>query len=466
MVSNAIQPATQAGGSDKPNIFYRFLRIFADIRQGEATKALLLALTIFLLLLAYYILKPLREALLLVDKNSPVVKSCLGGAQAILLIFVVKAFSRLASRVPRHLLITWTTLFFISNLVVFYFLSLSGMSIKTMGIIFFIWIGIFSLMVVAQFWGFANDLYADDVGKRTFPLIGFGATLGAVLGTRMGWLREMMGKNWEYKLMLVAGAVLLVCIGLAVYIHRREVQKTQKEKERGLSGAEEKERIQSQPLKPGGGFRLVFKSRYLLMIAFMIGIYNFVNATGEYIFSDVQTRASIQAVATAGVDMQKSMHTAFMDYQFLTNIIALVIQLFLVSRIFKWVGVGGALFFLPLIALGGYGLISFGAVLVIIRWVKALENGTDYSLQNTAKAALFLVTPREQKYKAKAAIDTFFVRGGDTISAVAVFVGTQLLALKIERYAFINVLGVAVWILLCALILREYKKLHVASDGQ
>ena len=179
------------------------------------------------------------------------------------------------------------------------------------------------------------------------------------------------------------------------------------ERENTRSGEERKADIQEQPLKPGGGFRLVFNSRYLLMIAFAIGIYNFVNTIGEYIISDVQLRASIQA----GVDLQKSIHTAFMDYQFLTNVIALVIQLFLVSRIFKWIGIGGALFILPCIAFGGYGLISFGAVLVIIKRVKALENGTDYSLQNTVKAALFLVTPREEKYKAKAAIDTFFVEG-------------------------------------------------------
>ncbi len=133
-----------------------------------------------------------------------------------------------------------------------------------------------------------------------------------------------------------------------------------------------------------------------------------------------------------------------MDYQFLTNLIALIIQLFLVSRIFKWVGVGGALLFLPLLALGGYALISFGAVFLLVRWVKALENGTDYSLQNTTKAALFLVTQREEKYKAKAAIDTFFVRGGDTVSALAVFVGTQLLGFRIERYALLNVVVVVV----------------------
>jgi len=154
-----------------------------------------------------------------------------------------------------------------------------------------------------------------------------------------------------------------------------------------------------------------------------------------------------------------------MNYQFLTNLIALFIQLFLVSRIFKWVGIGGALLFLPLIALGGYALISFGAVFLLVRWVKALENGTDYSLQNTTKAALFLVTEREEKYKAKAAIDTFFVRGGDTLSALAVLVGTQLLGLKIERFALLNVLVVIALLVICLKIIKAYKKRKAAVDS-
>jgi len=154
-----------------------------------------------------------------------------------------------------------------------------------------------------------------------------------------------------------------------------------------------------------------------------------------------------------------------MDYQFLTNLIALVIQLLLVSRIFKWVGVGGALLFLPILAMGGYALISFGATLVLVRWVKALENGTDYSLQNTTKAALFLVTKREEKYKAKAAIDTFFVRGGDTLSALAVLVGTQLLGLRIERYALLNVAAVALLLVICFKIIAAYKRRKARMDA-
>jgi AAA family ATP:ADP antiporter len=472
---------------------YRFLRLFADIRHGEAPKALLLALNVFLLLLAYYILKPLREALLLVDQKAPQVKSYLSGAQAILFIFVIKAFSRLASKVPRHILITWTTSFFISNLVIFYFLNLGGMAVKPMGIMFFIWIGIFNYFVIAQFWGFANDLYSDEVGKRTFPLVALGATLGGLVATLpvMKQLRDILGKNWQFKLMLIAGVILFLCIVLAWYIHRQEVRKTREDREKGLAGAKEKAKIQEQPLKAGGGFRLIFKSRYLLLIAVMIGLYNFVNATGEFIMTKVTVDQSIanqapkpaaavpqQPAALAGGQSadtlpaaspavatkteMKTIHNAFMNYQFLQNLIALFIQLFLVSRIFKWVGIGGALLFLPLIALGGYALISFGAVLVLVRWVKALENGTDYSLQNTTKAALFLVTKREEKYKAKAAIDTFFVRGGDTLSALAVLVGTQFLGLKIERYALLNVLVVIVLLVICFKIITAYRRRKAA----
>jgi len=491
--SAAAPPAARA----PYNIGYRFLRLFADIRQGEAPKALLLALNVFLLLLAYYILKPLREALLLVDSKSAPVKSYLSGAQAVLFIFVIKAFSRLASKVPRHVLITWTTSFFISNLVLFYALHAGGMAVKPMGIMFFVWIGIFNYFVVAQFWGFANDLYTDDVGKRIFPLVALGATLGGLVATLpfMRKLTDLLGGSWQFKLMLIAGVVLFLCILLARWIHRREVLKTREDQEKGLAGAAEKARVQEKPLKAGGGFRLVFKSRYLLLIALMIGLYNFVNATGEFIMTDVTVKKSITdkaaqtpapapavqpgaaaAAAPAGGQApmtpplatkteSRAIHNAFMNYQFLTNLIALVIQLFLVSRVFKWVGVSGALLFLPFIALGGYALISFGAVFALVQGVKALENGTDYSLQNTTKAALFLVTQREEKYKAKAAIDTFFVRGGDTVSALCVLVGTTVLGLRIERYALLNVAVVIVLVVICLRIIRAYRRRKAAADS-
>ncbi len=459
-------PESTGRGPGSPGLTYRFLRLFADVRPGEAAKALLLALNIFLILLAYYLVKPVREALLLVDAEAPHTKAYLAGAQAVLFIFVIKAFSRLASRVPRHVLIARTTLFIVSNILVFYALHMIGTPIKTMGIVFFVWVGIVNYFVVAQFWGFANDLYTDETGKRIFPLVAFGATLGAALGSKIAsWLIRPVG---VFNLMLLCGVVLLVCILLSRLIHHREVRAARERREKGLDRDEAGARVQEQPLKAGGGFRLVFGNRFLLFIALMIGVINFINASGEYIISDVSTKVALKAIASGtagGLSMVELQGKFFADYQFLGNMLALVIQLFLVSRIFRWFGVGGSLFFLPLIALGGYGWISFGAVLVLVKWVKALENGTDYSLMNTTKAALFLVTNREEKYKAKAAIDTFFVRGGDAIASLAVFVGTTYLALTIEKYAIINVVMVGLWLVLCVLIIREYRKLKARAAG-
>jgi len=183
-----IQSPPPASRTSPSGIGYRFLRLFADIRQGEAAKALLLGTNIFLILMAYYIIKPIRDALIVTAKT-PEFKSYMGAAQAVLLIFVIKAFSRLASRVARQALITWVTLFFISNLIIFNLLLVSiganRTSMATIGIIFYIWIGIFNLMVVAQFWGFANDLYAEDIGKRVFPLVWLGGTLGAPVGSKI-----------------------------------------------------------------------------------------------------------------------------------------------------------------------------------------------------------------------------------------------------------------------------------------
>jgi AAA family ATP:ADP antiporter len=457
-----------AESRQKPSGFaYRFLKIFTDIKPGEAGTAFLLTLNVFLLLLAYYLIKPIRETLIIVGQG-PQMKSYLGGAQAILLIFVIKAFSYLASKFPRHLLITWVTLFFISNLGLFYIFHLFGMPMGTMGIIFFIWIGIFNIFIVAQFWGFANDIYTDEAGKRLFPIVAVGQTCGAVFGTNIAKLIiGPLGKNFAYYIMLIAASVLGICILLTIVIHKREIRRI---RERALTAPKtiaEEDKTKEQPLKKGGGFRLIFKSQYLLFYAMVILTLNFVNATGEYIWGDVLKRTATKAVqmgTAGGLDISQFVAKVSADYQGLGNIIALVIQLFLVSRIIKWVGVSGALLFLPFIALGGYGFITFGATsLVLIKWIKGLENGTDYSLMNTTKGALFLITSREEKYKGKAAADTFFYRGGDALAALSVFIGLNYLGFKIANFAKINVVVVLVWIFFCVLVIREYKKLKAKT---
>jgi ATP:ADP antiporter, AAA family len=450
----------QAAGADAkaPNILYRFLHLFTKIYPGETTKTFLLTINSFLIMFGYYQIKAVRNGLLLAAHPSEI-QSYLAIPQAIILIFVVKAFSKIASRYPRHLLITYVTLFCISNLVLFNIMNWAGVSVAIMGIVFFIWIGMYNLLIPAQFWGLANDIYTEEAGKRLFPLIAFGASLGAVLGPPVA--KKLVPYFGSYGMMLVTSAVLVLCILMTWIIHRRDLlEERQSLASPGATG-QTRAQVKEQPLDKTGGFRLIFQSRYLLLIAMVMGLYNFINALGELMFARIQQQVALRTLGTAvsgSAALQNYISQAFAGYQGLANIIGLIIQLFLVSRIFRWVGIGGALLFLPIIALGGYGYAAFGASLLLMKWVKSVENGTDYSLMKTARSALFLITNREEKYKAQAAIETFFVRGGDTLCALVVWVGTSVLALSIEKFAIVNVVSILIWIFLTILIIREYKK--------
>jgi AAA family ATP:ADP antiporter len=144
------------------------------------------------------------------------------------------------------------------------------------------------------------------------------------------------------------------------------------------------------------------------------------------------------------------------------NLLAFVLQAFFVSRIFKYVGVRGALFILPVIAATGYASIALLPMLMTVQWTKIFENSTDYSVQNTTRQALFLPTSREAKYKAKQAIDSFFLRFGDMLQAGVVYVGVQL-ALNIRSFAIVNLVLIGVWFLIVLGIRREHQKLTGAE---
>src|SRR6185295_4869383 len=139
------------------------------------------------------------------------------------------------------------------------------------------------------------------------------------------------------------------------------------------------------------------------------------------------------------------------------NLAGLLLQSFFVSRIFKAIGPGGALFVGPAIALVGYSVILVAPVLGLVRVLKILDNSNDYSIQNTARQALFLPVSREAKYKAKAAIDSFFWRFGDVLQAGIVYAGTAL-GFVLSSFAALNVAFTIVWFFIAAALAREYKK--------
>jgi AAA family ATP:ADP antiporter len=100
----------------------------------------------------------------------------------------------------------------------------------------------------------------------------------------------------------------------------------------------------------------------------------------------------------------------------------------------------------------------------VARWAKTAENAADYSVMNTGRQMLWLPTSREEKYKAKLALDTFFVRGGDMLAAGLVFAGTSWLALGVRGFAWANVGLVVVWLAVAVLLVRENRRLSNPAD--
>ena len=443
------------------------------MEAGEGITALLLTCNVFLLLTAYYVIKPVREGLVLAMKSGAEYKSYLSAAIAVALLFAVPAYARVASRLPKNKLVVGVTLFFASHLAVFWVLSKIPAAEQNLGLVFFVWVGIFNMMVVAQFWAFANDLYTQEQGKRLFALVGIGASVGAALGAYVtNFLKDTLGLG-IYELLLVSGVLLVGCALLTQMAHARERasggRPTGKHPFRDAPSREAKPEVRQSEDGKEGAFALVFRHKYLTLIAIFSLVFTFVNTNGEFILSVLVKAKAQEAAAAAGIvgdeavrKFTKSYGTSFYgDFFLWVNVIGVGLQMFAVSRIVKLGGLRLAFFILPVISLfDSVALLTLPAALAVselsvLRPAKIAENATDYSINNTVRNMLWLPTSTEMKYKAKQAVDTFFVRMGDVTSAALVFVGGDRLHWPVRNFAIVNAGLIAVWLVLARSIVRE-----------
>jgi ATP:ADP antiporter, AAA family len=428
---------------DRRSILERLLSPIAEVRRGEGVGVLLLALNLFLVLAAYYMLKTIRESLILAEGGAAV-KSYSAAGQALLLLGLVPAFGAFASRVNRIRLVRWVTLFFVSNIGLFFVAGRFGLSV---GVPYFLWVGIFNVMVIAQFWAFVNDVYTPDQGKRLFPIVGLGSSLGAWLGSL--YAGDVIRATGPFPLMLVAAGVLVGCVVVVSIVDRRQLR----------AASPQRAAEATQPLQKVGGFALIRQQRYLMLIALMTVFLNIVNTSGEYLFGRFIVDASVRmygAGASSLAARQQFIGGVYGTFFSYVNLTGFLLQLLVVSRVFKYLGVGRALFIHPLVALTGYLFVLKAPSVGVMTWLKTVDNSIDYSLGNTAKQALWLPTSREAKYKAKQAIDSFFMRTGDVLQAGIVFVGERL-AFTVQAFAGINVMLALGWIAVVVALNPAYR---------
>jgi AAA family ATP:ADP antiporter len=422
----------------------------ADVDAGEWPAVLRFVAGLFLLLAAYYILKVIREPLILATGGA-VSRSYARAVQAGLLVLVVPLYSALANRMSPSALVNYVFLFFVASLLAFVGLGLAGAHV---GFAFFVWLGIFSTMSIAQFWSLANDLLCEAEGERLFPLVAIGGTFGAIAGAQVA--AQGIARLGPFGLMLVAAALVLGCMALTASGARAW-------RNRDGAGAGIRSRVTHDP---HSGFTLLLHDRYLLLIAGAVLLVNVVNTTGDYMLAELVSRAAAAAaVGAADVESARRIWIGvfYGNFQTAISVLTSLAQLLLVARLFRWAGLERALFVLPLFVLMGYGAVALWPLLGLLAAVKVVENSTEYSLQNTLQQALFLPTSRDAKYKGKAAIDTFVVRAGDVGSAALVYVGTRV-ALGVQGFAVVNLIVGLLWLLLIVRLARRHRTLS-AEDA-
>ena len=428
----------------------RLMSLAADVRPGESATVLLMLANIFLILVGYYIIKTVREPLILATGGAEL-KSYSSAGQALVLMGFIPLYSWFSSRVDRGKLVVGVTLFFIVNIELFYLGGL--LQVPYLGVVFFIWVGIFNLAIIAQFWSYANDLYSKEAGDRLFPLIAIGMTAGGPVGPWVAGILFAIGVG-AYSMLHITAALLVVSLALYSLVNVREARR---------QGAAAGSLVGGK----AGGFSLVLGSRYLRLVGLLMVLLNLVNTTGEYILDRYIVVAADAAVAANPSLSREAFIGSFRgDFFFWVNVSAVLTQALLVSRIVKYLGLAGVVLAGPVVALGSYGLIASGVGLALTRWAKTAENSTDYSVMNTGRAMLWLPTSREEKYKAKQAVDTFFVRTGDVLSALLVYAGTTWLGLGVRGFAGANLALVTLWLAVAYLVLREYRALTSATSTQ
>lgn len=382
------------------------LQRFANVRRDEVLPLLASAFFFFCVLSALMVIRPAREALGMRSGLDTVRWLFVG--TAIVTLAVNPVFGYLVAKFRRISFIAATYTFFAVSLVGFWaLLSFAPEAAgEISGRIFYVWFSVFNLFSTMVFWALMADRFAFEQSKRLFPVIAVGGTAGAIFGPWLAWnVVESIGTA---NLILIAVGFLGLAVLAAWWVATLQPEPAAAEAIE-VPGAPPK--VDENAVIGGSaweGFRAVFKSRYLLAICGFVLILA-VMATFLYF-----TRLAMVAEVADETDARTAL---FANIDMWTQIATLVLQLFVAGRLMKHIGVSVTLALLPITVLLGFiGLALVGSIAALIVF-EATFRAVQRAIMRPARETLFTIVSREDKYKAKAFIDTFVYRGGDVVGA-------------------------------------------------
>jgi ATP:ADP antiporter, AAA family len=379
-----------------------------NIKKEELPFSLLMATYFFLVITSFWIVKPIKKSLFISYYKATNGFDLFGwhmlGSQAELIAKVlnmvvaavaVTVFTWLARKYIRHQL---TIIFSIFSIICFVFYSTlvnnpGGATVWSL----YLFGDLFSTLMVPTFFAYLNDSVTGDQAKRLYGLVGFGGVLGGAVGatTLAAFIKKVSNPTW----MLIMAAVSVIIILVAVAASRLIPSK-----EKAVETKPPVEKKEGNPAIEGA--RLALASRYLLAIVAIVGFYEMVSTIMDFQFS-----STVEHFVPG-----ENIGAHFSKVFAITNIAAMIVQLFFTSFIMTRFGVGVALLVLPFAAMAG----STGFLLFPSLWtgsaLNTADNAFSYSINQSAKEALYVPTTKDEKYKAKAFIDMFVQRFAKSVA--------------------------------------------------
>lgn len=418
------------------------LKAIMNIRREELPLSLMMFSYFFLVITSFWILKPIKKSLFIqfYDQTGFSLLSWhMRGSQAELLAKVlnmvvafcaVAIFTYLARRFRRQQLTFIFCALFVFGYIAF-ILAMNNPGDITIWS-FYLFGDLFSTLMVGTFFAFLNDSVTPDSAKRLYGLVGLGGVTGGVFGSSFVrvWIEQVSISYW-----------LWTCIGLALLIAAvAAVAGRLVEKNPPPEPPEPKVDAEKRAGNPAvEGARLVFGSKYLLSIVAIVGLYEIVST-----MMDFQFTATIEYYLD-GPAIGRQFSTIYS----ITNWASMLVQLFLTSFIMTRFGMKTALMVLPLAILAGSAGFLFAPILWMGSLLNTADNGFSYSINQSAKEALYVPTTRDEKYKAKAFIDMFVQRFAKVLAVGVSLAITSIFAdfSSIRWLSLVTAVIVLIWII-------------------
>lgn len=428
------------------SLLQRTLARACDVQPRETHATLASFSLVLVLMSAYYLLRPVRDAMASDWTDAEV--SWLWTATFVFSFVAVSLYGGAVTHIRFQRIVPSVYGFFAATFVAVYIGTQTLAERTLLDKAFYVWVSVFSLFHISVFWSFMADTFSKPQAKRLFAFVGAGASIGGIGGAGIATvLVEHIGTD---ALLLVASGLLIITIPLVLWIQQLKVSEMHNEEVQ--AGAGDFDYLGGNPLS---GFLDLIGSRYLLAIGLFIFLYT---SIGSFVYFELKN-------LLADYDREaRSQIWSMMDL--IVNISTVVIALFVTGRMARHLGLSFTLALVPtLIGIGMLWLAAMPMVGVVV----ALQVGRrigNYAISRPAREMLFTAVDRETRFKTKPVIDIVVYRGGDMLNAWAFTLLTQGLGLGMAAVAVVGACIAALWAATGIYLGRRFKQLEQASAAQ